>query len=338
MINVSPVLSICIPTYNRADYIGETLESIARQVTAEVEVVIADNASTDNTSEIVESFRSRLPHLVYSRSATNEGFAANFFRAASLASGEYAWLLGSDDIVGPGMLRRALEELASGDSLYIYDRTETDRELTPRRLDAVLDDAIADRRFELPDRATLLRYFQHSRSIASLFSFISSVIFRRSEWDAVEVKSAWLECSFPHAIRMWGMLAAGGTLTYVPAPLVLARLENDTFNPGDMFSVRRLMMNYHGYRMIRDEYWSRDPDLREAMNAVMRRTHPVAGLLKLRRIVKDHELDELCACLRDFGYGRVFSWLYGTESCRRFVVSLKQLYVRLGLSPELAAG
>ncbi len=50
------LLSICIATYNRAEYIGETLESIIPQVTDEVEIVIVDGASTDNTSSVVKHY------------------------------------------------------------------------------------------------------------------------------------------------------------------------------------------------------------------------------------------------------------------------------------------
>ena len=51
-----PLLSICIATYNRANFIGETLDSIILQLTEDVEVVIVDGASTDNTREVVESY------------------------------------------------------------------------------------------------------------------------------------------------------------------------------------------------------------------------------------------------------------------------------------------
>ena len=50
-------LSFCIPTYNFADFIGETLESIIIQATDEVAVIIVDGGSTDNTREIVESYQ-----------------------------------------------------------------------------------------------------------------------------------------------------------------------------------------------------------------------------------------------------------------------------------------
>jgi abequosyltransferase len=58
-------LSICIPTYNFGDFIGATLESILTQATDEVEVVIGDGGSTDNTAEVVRRYQSRFAHLIY---------------------------------------------------------------------------------------------------------------------------------------------------------------------------------------------------------------------------------------------------------------------------------
>ncbi|MDB4888780.1 MAG: glycosyltransferase [Gemmatimonadetes bacterium] len=326
---LAPRLSICIPTYNRAEFIGETLESIAREAHPDVEVVVSDNASSDNTSEVVESYRTRIPRLIYFRSDTNDGFAVNFFRAVDLSHGTYAWLLGSDDVVRPGMLARAVKELESRATLYVYDRLECDRHLAPLQIDPILSVPRDPLRFPVHDRASLLWYLGHSRSIASLFSFMSSVIFERGQWDAIAVKDEWMGCFFPHAMKMWAMQVQGGTLAYVDEPLVLARLENDTFNPSGKDIIPRLLMNYHGFEMIRNEFWSRDRALREGVNKVMRRTHPRRTLLKGRHIVGATEIDELCRCLEDFGYGRLFVRLYRTELSRRLVASAKRMSTML---------
>src|SRR2546425_400508 len=60
-------LSICIPTYNFGAFIGDTLESVLPQVVEGIEVVILDGGSSDNTTEIVESFQPRFPSLRYHR-------------------------------------------------------------------------------------------------------------------------------------------------------------------------------------------------------------------------------------------------------------------------------
>lgn len=101
-------LSICIPTYNRARHLADCLTSIAKdyeQSSIDIEVCISDNGSQDDTASVIASFASRLP-LIHSRNAENLGIPRNFLKVVSLASGEFAWLLGDDDLLMPGALAR----------------------------------------------------------------------------------------------------------------------------------------------------------------------------------------------------------------------------------------
>jgi glycosyltransferase involved in cell wall biosynthesis len=111
------LLSICIPTWNRAVYLGDLLESLAREHEArpwagEVTVTVADNASTDDTPAVVARFASRIP-LVYHRHAVNIGGDWNFARVISLSAGDYFWWIGDDETVAPGSVARLLELLRS---------------------------------------------------------------------------------------------------------------------------------------------------------------------------------------------------------------------------------
>ena len=337
MILPAPRLSICIPTYNRGAFIGVTLASIATQITPDVEVVVSDNASSDDTPAVVERFRAVIPRLIYSRTEANLGFSRNFMRAVDLGSGDYCLLLGSDDVVCDGMMRRVLREIESCESAYIFDRLDWDAESDTRHLDPVLDDREERVAFRLGERADLLRYMRAGRTIASLFSFISSVVFKRAEWDAVELATSWYDCAFPQAMRLFGMFAGARTLKYVRAPLVLNRLGNDTFNPGGRETIRRLMMDFDGYRRIVDQYWHADREVAAEARAVMRRTHPAIDVFKFRRIVKADEVAPLCVSLAEFGYGRLFVWFYRTEWCRVLVLWLKRGHQFLG-RPWRASG
>jgi len=109
-------LSVLIPNYNYARYIGETIRSVLAQGVSEIEVVVCDNASTDDSVEVVRSLcddaRVRL-----SINSCNVGFAANLERVASLAKGQRMLLLSSDDRMADGALAafRSLER-ALGES------------------------------------------------------------------------------------------------------------------------------------------------------------------------------------------------------------------------------
>ncbi len=86
----SPKSSICVPTFNRAACLGECLTSIlasAEKHQDEIEVVISDNASSNDTPKVVAEFQSQYLWTQYCRNDTNIG-EPNFYLAASRAKGE----------------------------------------------------------------------------------------------------------------------------------------------------------------------------------------------------------------------------------------------------------
>lgn len=109
-------LSICIPTYNRSSYLQRTLESIlAQDGLAEIEVIISDNASDDNTAEIVESFVQRFPSIVkYYRNVENIQ-DANFERVMSLGIGRFLKLHNDTAVLRPGALSKILDVIKRAD-------------------------------------------------------------------------------------------------------------------------------------------------------------------------------------------------------------------------------
>lgn len=90
--------SICIPNYNYANYLPSTMESIIAQSYKDFEIVIADNASTDSSVEIIKQYVSKAT-VNFKVNATNLGFAGNLDSVMQLASGEYSIMLSSDDLM-----------------------------------------------------------------------------------------------------------------------------------------------------------------------------------------------------------------------------------------------
>ena len=109
-------LSICIPTYNRAEFLVQTIESVLAQATEETELVISDNASTDDTAEVVRQYQERFPRVIYFRHAENVGRDRNYLNVVEAAHGEYCWLLGDDDPLEEGAVERLLTQHLKSDS------------------------------------------------------------------------------------------------------------------------------------------------------------------------------------------------------------------------------
>lgn len=106
------LLSICIPTFNRADTLRSCLFMLCSQVAQRpeaIEVVVCDNASTDHTASLLADVHEVWPFVRYERNTTNIGMLRNIDRVVRHASGEFCWLFGDDDIALPYALDVILE-------------------------------------------------------------------------------------------------------------------------------------------------------------------------------------------------------------------------------------
>lgn len=103
-----PKLSICIPTRNREFFLSECLNNLLTQKIEDLEIVIVDGASTDNTKSLVERYTTQFSNLIYFRRDECVGVDKDILKAVQLSKGEYCWLLSDDDLLEPGALKYVL--------------------------------------------------------------------------------------------------------------------------------------------------------------------------------------------------------------------------------------
>lgn len=101
---MSAKVSICIPTYNRKDYLKETLESVFAQTYKDYEVVIVDDGSTDGTDRMIRENGYNVRYYWQ----TNRGVAVAENKLIKLAGGEFISVLGSDDLLMPDAIARLM--------------------------------------------------------------------------------------------------------------------------------------------------------------------------------------------------------------------------------------
>jgi glycosyltransferase involved in cell wall biosynthesis len=103
-----PTLSVIIPNYNDAAYIGAAMNAILAQSFQPLEVIVVDDGSTDNSVEVVEAFagRSRLVKLL--RNERNMGVIFSFNRGIQAAEGEYCYAASANDLVLPGFFEKSM--------------------------------------------------------------------------------------------------------------------------------------------------------------------------------------------------------------------------------------
>jgi glycosyltransferase involved in cell wall biosynthesis len=94
-LGVNPTVSVCVPAYNAAPYIAETVASVLGQTYDDFELVVVDDASTDGTTDVVAGFAD--PRVRLERNTVGLGVEGNWNRAVNLAKGRYVKLLCHDD-------------------------------------------------------------------------------------------------------------------------------------------------------------------------------------------------------------------------------------------------
>ena len=114
-----PLLSIAIPTYNGSKTIKDLLDSIASQMDERFEVLVINNCSTDNTLQIVESYKDRLSNLRIINQSTNVGPDANFLDCFKKAEGKYVHLISDDDVYIENSIAKILDVLSGNDDISL---------------------------------------------------------------------------------------------------------------------------------------------------------------------------------------------------------------------------
>lgn len=116
---VQPLVSVIIPTYNRPDYLKEAIESAVGQTYQTIEVIVADDcgpASAQN-QKIVEDFQDS--RIIFRRNATNLGVTQNFANAIKQVQGKYIASLNDDDLWNPDFLEKLVPPLEANPDLAL---------------------------------------------------------------------------------------------------------------------------------------------------------------------------------------------------------------------------
>jgi len=171
----TPKLSICIATYNRGKNIGETLDNILKQLTSEVELIIVDGASPDNTEEVMEKYLLTYPEIRYFREQVNSGVDRDFDKAVGYARGEYCWLMTDDDLLHPSAISTVLSVLKGGSELIIVNSEVRSKDLSTLIQNQILAHG-SDGEYGYSERE---KFFILA---AKYLSFIGCVIIKRSSW------------------------------------------------------------------------------------------------------------------------------------------------------------
>lgn len=218
----TPILSICIATYNRASFIGETLESIIPQLDDDVELLVVDGASTDNTEDVVRKYAQKESRISYIRLSAKGGVDQDYDRSVELARGEYCWLFTDDDLLKPGAVAAVKAALKKGYDLVVVNAEVRDRELSI---------VLGRRRIIMQDNKAYAPSSMEHLFIDALdyLSFIGAVVMRRSIWLSRE-RELYFGTEFVHVGVIFQKPLPGPALI-IAEPYIIIRFGNGQWTP-----------------------------------------------------------------------------------------------------------
>lgn len=184
-------LSICIPTYNRAEHLKNCLNSIVlcrSQSELEFQVCVSDNCSGDGTEAVVRHAQSSI-EIKYHRNSSNLGIPRNFLNVVSMADGEFVWLIGDDDLLMPNAiveLYKLIDEHPNVDFFYVNSyclSTEFLKDFpTPFDTGNLPEDMIPFSKWTVSGEMRFLDLINPKISFDFLGGMFLSV-FRKKNWD-----------------------------------------------------------------------------------------------------------------------------------------------------------
>ena len=213
-----PWLSVIIPTYNGSKYIADALNSVAVQEDCEIECVVIDDGSTDNTLTIVESYRDRLNINLITK-ARQGNWVANTNHALEAANGKYACFLHQDDLWLEGRLRNIRNAIAENDSavLYLHDAVFIDTNSKPLGL------------WQCPlgekEKIVSLQEMKEKLLVQNFIAIPSPIFKKQTALDVGVLNSKlWYTADWD----FWLKLASQGDTHYIPKPLAAFRVHGDS--------------------------------------------------------------------------------------------------------------
>lgn len=259
-----PLVSVVIPTYNAAEFLGETLDSVLAQTYPNLEVIVVDDGSTDATPELLRTYGERITVL---RQA-NAGQAAARNRGARLARGEFLAFLDSDDLWDPDKIAR---------QVYWLQRH-------PQACATYCDHRSIDARGRTIAASAALAYPRPSGDILRALLLGPCIItpglvlLRR---EAYEASGGFDEAQFMRGhedYALWMRLATRGAFVYTPETLVSYRRHARQATRQSLYELQMARAKVHGLMAIREAIRARgDGDLERLYAWLLADSHVIAS-------------------------------------------------------------
>ncbi len=288
-------MSVTIPTFNYGHYIGKTIQSVLDQTFKDFEILILDNASTDDTKETVKGMEDG--RIRYYKNEYNIGFVNNLNRCIQLANGKYISILHADDVYLPQMLEIASEILDANPRVgFVYSAyytTNTEGEIIdlarPFATDHVWD-SLEELRFHLLGNYVRCPTITVRSQVYQDVGMFDPSLHYASDWDM------WLR------IELHGYQVA-----YVACPLAYYRIHDQS---GTSWVLREGLRAVEEYKVLRKVFGT------QAIRNLIPEEELFSIEKKARQRLIDEEISVALLLLRDGAIRKVWPHVTSALSCQ----------------------
>lgn len=270
---MEPLVSVCIPAYNNAAYITETVHSVLKQTYRNLELVICDDKSKDNTVEVIEKIKDDRIKLY--KNEKNLGMSGNWNNCLKKCSGEFIKLICADDMLAEDCLEKEVRALKENPTAVL---AESDTRLFD--LDGKPKGFY--KRYKTSGLTDGKRIARKGFFVKNYFGAPLANTFRRSALKQTGGFDSWYTYILDY--DFWVQLACKGDVFIIHEPLNYFRVRNDS-NTGEVMAGDKtdayVKEHIHLLKKFRKELKLSDADIRRSVRIRKLRNFAAGVYLKV---------------------------------------------------------
>lgn len=224
---MEPLVSVCIPAYNNAGYIRETIDSILNQTYHNIELVVVDDNSKDNTLDVIQSVKDSRVKVYHNEE--NLGMVGNWNKCLSLTSGEYIKLICADDMLDQNAIEIEARAMQQHPTVNLVESDTRLVDINGKKTGVF-------HRYHKSGEVNGKKVAKKSLLIQNFFGAPVNNMIRKSALEKV----GYFDESFTYILDfdMWVRLACSGDIYIIHQQLNSFRIRNDS-NTGNLIGANR---------------------------------------------------------------------------------------------------
>lgn len=222
---MQPIVSVIIPTYNRANYLEKSIQSVLSQTIKDIEIIVINNYSTDNTLEIIDSFNDKRIKIINFK---NDGVIARSRNQGLIkSSGKYISFLDDDDLWCPDKLELQIKYL------------EIHHEFSLVYSNAIIIDEKGNRKGSLLNQEKAKQGWIFPDLLGGNFITILTVLMRRELFDSIGLFNEEPSLIAVEDYEYWMRIAFKFEFGYIDKPLALYRIHTASMSKKNSVALLR---------------------------------------------------------------------------------------------------